>query len=289
MRHLGPRTTPRSVRARCFLPRTLSAWTEVPGRLPGLAGTTARRTRRWRRAASVQTATSSSTPTRTSVCPRAVSPARAWAPSPAEATRPGLGLARLPGGPPAAPALLQPLCLEPCQAPSLTPRVLRGFLFPVGRQRPWLGWVGAGSGLRGHILVACGLCHQATNPQIPSDPPSPFLPACVGPDGFPKFVSVSTLAQAGGGREHPTPRAVHSAWAAPWWGWCGHRVYGLTGCSGGGGRAGTPRADPAKLSTGACPAAGCSSRGWGAVREPWGTLSRSVPARRAVGQQLPGL
>lgn len=94
--------------------------------------------------------------------------------------------------------------LEPCQVPcSVTPvEFSRGFYSQwEDRGFDW-GWGVA----KAEKTCPYGLCYQAVNPTTPGDPLFPSLSACVGPDGFPKFVSGSApswpplLKQKEGGR-----------------------------------------------------------------------------------------
>lgn len=82
----------------------------------------------------------------------------------------------------AASAQCQPVCRQPR---GLEPLVPRGF-HSQGDDR---GWGVARPGR----TCPCGLwpLPPAVNPRTPRDPLSPSLPACVGPDGFPKYVSGS--------------------------------------------------------------------------------------------------
>lgn len=104
---------------------------------------------------------------------------------------------------------------------------------------------------------------------------SPSLPACVGPDGFPKFVS---LEKQGGASPNGGP-----ALPQPLGGWYGvprcQLHPGHVGCSRDGSCRGQLRCDLLRL----------VAQGWGAAQELLGTLPWFIPAWRAVGQQLPDL
>lgn len=61
-------------------------------------------------------------------------------------------------------------------------------LTPTGRRGPGQGW--GRPGLQGHIPGPVVSALWAWDPSMPSDLHFSSLPACVGPDGFPKSVSV---------------------------------------------------------------------------------------------------
>lgn len=171
-------------------------------------------------------------------------------------------------------ALPGPLLCDPLQ-------FSRGFCSWWGDRG--LGWVGVAEAER---ACPCGLCSLLTL--------SPSLPACVGPDGFPKFVSDSApFAQAERERECPPCQGSRLHLGSPAvglvWGAQGHRVSLLHGLPRTWRLEGRLRAELAKLSAGAWPAARCSLSEQGPVQGPSGTPTWSVPAWTAVGQQLPGL